>query len=54
MHMDSPEVGANDTTPYNSPYATPLKQEMSVEHMQSRNTPIHDSDIVKKLKFELK
>jgi HD superfamily phosphohydrolase len=54
MHMDSPEIGANDTAPYNSPYATPLKQDMPVEPIQSHNTPMPDSDVVKKLKFELK
>lgn len=34
--MDT-EFGVDETTPYNSPYATPLKQEPSVEH-HSPNT----------------
>lgn len=45
MPMDSPDMGADEITPYNSPFITPLKQEPSVELIQQQ------ADIVKKLSF---
>lgn len=46
--MDSPDMGADEITPYNSPFVTPLKQEPSVELIQQHH---RQADIVKKLSF---
>lgn len=44
--MDT-ELG-DDTTPYNSPYATPLKQESSTEHLH-HHSPSTWGDHIRKL-----
>ena len=48
--MDSPDIGPDEVTPYNTPFGTPVKQGPSPEHLQQPSS-LRQADFVKKLSF---